>query len=57
MIPPDLGIAPPNSSMTNVPQVATAAPIIQHMRDIPTLPESLKMPLGVEKILDKVNGL
>jgi len=54
LIPPERGIAVPNSSITNIPQVEITPPIIQHMSAIPTLPESLKIPLGVEKILDWV---
>lgn len=50
-MPPDLGIAVPNSNMTKIPQVEMMAPMTQHIKAIPTLPDSLKMVLGVEKIL------
>lgn len=50
-MPPDLGMPVPNSSMTKMPHVEMMAPMTQHMSAIPTLPESLKIVLGVEKIL------
>lgn len=53
-MPPDLGIALPNSSMTKMPHVEMIAPMTQHISAMPTLPESLKMVLGVEKMLHKL---
>lgn len=51
MMPPDRGIPDPNSSMTIAPQVEMIPPMIQIIRDIPTLPLSLKIVAGVEKML------
>jgi hypothetical protein len=51
LIPPDLGIADPNSSITIAPQVDIKPAISQRIRDIPTLPLSVKIVEGVEKIL------
>lgn len=50
-MPPDRGMDVPNSSITKIPQVEIMAPITQHMSAIPTLPDSLKIVLGVENIL------
>jgi hypothetical protein len=44
-------MAVPKSSITNAPEVAMTAPMIQHIKAIPTLPDVFKIPDGVEKIL------
>jgi hypothetical protein len=44
-------MAVPNSRKTRVSEVAMMAPMAQHIRAMPGLPESFKIEAGVEKIL------
>lgn len=50
-MPPDRGIPLPNSSITRAPQAEMIPATTQRISDKPTLPESLKIVDGVEKIL------
>jgi hypothetical protein len=50
-MPPECGTAVPNSNMIKIPHVEMIPPITQHIKAIPVLPASLKIPLGVEKML------